>query len=137
MELALAHAVLRQASRGEVDAVLRVYRPRDNVVVFGRRDTNRPRFDDALTACRAAGFTPVVRAAGGRAVAPTHAARGIDHGSHHPLWPGGRVSSDFTGRGPGARGPAPRPRGRGTSPLLLPAGQRGSGVRRSSLSVRR
>ncbi len=89
MELALAHAVLRQASRGEVDAVLRVYRPRDNVVVFGRRDTNRPRFDDALTACRAAGFTPVVRAAGGRAVAHTDAALVIDHVSHDPMSPGG------------------------------------------------
>jgi octanoyl-[GcvH]:protein N-octanoyltransferase len=89
MEMAVAHAVLRQASRGEIDAALRVHPARGNVVAFGRRDTNRPRFVDAVAACRSAGFAPVVRAAGGRAVAHTSEALVIDHVSHDPLSPGG------------------------------------------------
>lgn len=89
MELALAHAVLRRASRGEIGPTLRVYRPASDVVAFGRRDTNRPGFADAVAGCRAAGFTPVVRAAGGRAVAYTRAALVVDHVSPDPLSPSG------------------------------------------------
>jgi len=89
MEMAFAQAVLRQASRGEVGATLRIYRPTTNVVAFGRRDANRPGFADAVAACRAAGFTPVVRACGGRAVAFTRDALVVDHVSPDPLSPSG------------------------------------------------
>lgn len=89
LELAVAHALLRRASRGETGATLRVYRPHGNVVVFGRRDTSRPGFAHAVLACREAGFVPVVRASGGRAVAHTHAALVLDHVSPDPLSPSG------------------------------------------------
>lgn len=89
MEMAFSHAVLRRASRGEIGATLRVYRASTGVVAFGRRDTSRPGFADAAAGCRAAGFTPVVRAAGGRAVAHTRDALVVDHVSPDPLSPGG------------------------------------------------
>ncbi len=89
MELAFAHALLRRAGRDEIGATLRVHRPRHNVVAFGRRDTNLTGFADAVVASRAAGFTPVVRASGGRAVAHTGDALVIDHVSPDPLSPGG------------------------------------------------
>ena len=47
VELALAHVLLRRASRGESDATLRVYRPAAGAVAFGRRDTRLPGFDGA------------------------------------------------------------------------------------------
>ncbi len=60
-------------------AVLRVYRPKSPVVAFGRRDTRRPGFPSAVAAARAAGFTPVVRPQGGRAVAYTERSLVVDH----------------------------------------------------------
>ncbi|KRF16629.1 lipoate--protein ligase [Nocardioides sp. Soil797] len=78
LEMAVSHALLRGASRGESPGSLRVFRP-TRMVAFGRRDTNRPGFPDAAQACRDAGFTPVVRASGGRAVACTSAALVVDH----------------------------------------------------------
>lgn len=70
MEMAISHALLRRASRGEIGALLRVFRPTP-MVAFGRRDTHRPGFPAAAAACRAAGFVPLVRPSGGRAVACT------------------------------------------------------------------
>jgi octanoyl-[GcvH]:protein N-octanoyltransferase len=89
MEMALSHALLRQASRGELGATLRVFRPATKLVAFGRRDTNRPGFGTAAQACREAGFTPVIRASGGRAVACTGAAVVLDHVSPDHLSPSG------------------------------------------------
>jgi octanoyl-[GcvH]:protein N-octanoyltransferase len=89
MELALAHALLRRVGRGEVGETLRLYRPTQNTVVFGRRDTNLPGFAATVADCRAAGFTPVVRASGGRAVAHTRDALVIEHVSPDPLSPSG------------------------------------------------
>ena len=89
MEMALAHAILRRASRGDLGATLRVFRPATNLVAFGRRDTNRPGFPAAADACRTAGFTPVVRPTGGRAVACTRAAVVLDHVSPDGLSPTG------------------------------------------------
>lgn len=89
MDLALAHAVLRRASRGEIGPALRVYRPVADAVAFGRRDTNRPGFGRAVAACHDAGFAPVVRAVGGRAVAHTRQALVVDHVSPDPSSPGG------------------------------------------------
>jgi lipoate-protein ligase A len=82
LELALAHALVRRASSGELDEVLRIHRPTRPVVVFGRRDTRLPGFPAAAAAARAAGFEPLVRATGGRAVAYTGAALVVDHVRH-------------------------------------------------------
>ena len=78
-ELALARALLTEAREGRVAETLRIYRPASPVVVFGRRDTRLPGFPAAVEAARAAGFEPVVRATGGRAVAYTGAAIVVDH----------------------------------------------------------
>lgn len=82
-EMAATHALLRRASRGELDSALRVFRP-SRMVAFGRRDTNRPGFAAAAKACRDAGFVPVVRASGGRAVACTTATLVVDHVQRDP-----------------------------------------------------
>ena len=79
LELALARAMLNQAKAGVLEEAVRVYRPSSPVVAFGRRDTRLPGFAAAVAAARAAGFTPVVRAVGGRAVAYTDAAVVVDH----------------------------------------------------------
>ena len=79
VELSLARAMLNQARAGRLDEAVRVYRPRAPVVAFGRRDTRLPGFPAAVAAARAAGFEPVVRAVGGRAVAYTDAALVVDH----------------------------------------------------------
>lgn len=82
LELALARAMLTEARGGEVEESLRIYRPAEPVAVFGRRDTRLPGFPDAVEVARAAGFEPVVRATGGRAVAYTGAALVVDHVRH-------------------------------------------------------
>ncbi|PKW17120.1 lipoate--protein ligase family protein [Saccharopolyspora spinosa] len=79
LEVAVAHAMLRRVSRGESGPAVRVYRPDARVVAFGRRDTLLPGFPDAVRAVRDAGFTPVVRAPGGRAVAYTERSLVVDH----------------------------------------------------------
>jgi octanoyl-[GcvH]:protein N-octanoyltransferase len=89
LDLAFAHALLRRVSREELDATIRVYRPAGPAVAFGRRDTNLPGFPAAVATCRMAGFAPVVRASGGRAVAHTTDALVIDHVSPDPLSPNG------------------------------------------------
>jgi octanoyl-[GcvH]:protein N-octanoyltransferase len=92
MELAVAHALVRRASTGEVSEALRIYRPSAPVVVFGRRDTRLPGFGAAVRSARAAGFEPLVRAVGGRPVAYTPEALVIDHVKHEPLAPDGLES---------------------------------------------
>ena len=79
LEVAVAHALVRRTSRGEAGAVVRVYRPEVPVVAFGRRDTLLPGFSAAVDVVRDAGFVPVVRAPGGRAVAYTEQALIVDH----------------------------------------------------------
>ncbi|MFC4785592.1 lipoate--protein ligase family protein [Nocardioides sp. MAHUQ-72] len=90
LELALARALVVEAGSGRVEETLRVYRPAAPVVVFGRRDTRLPGFGAAVDAARAAGFEPVVRATGGRAVAYTSNALVIDHVRHEPGSTGGQ-----------------------------------------------
>jgi lipoate-protein ligase A len=87
MELAVAHALVRQASSGEVAEALRIYRPAAPVVVFGRRDTHHRGFEAAVRTARSAGFEPLVRAVGGRPVAYTSEALVVDHVKHEPLAP--------------------------------------------------
>lgn len=89
LEVALAHALLRRVSRGEAGPTLRVYRPATAAVAFGRRDVRLPGMAAAVAAARAAGFDPVVRAPGGRAVAYTDQALVVDHVSPDPTWPSG------------------------------------------------
>lgn len=79
MELAVANALVRRASSGEVTDAIRIYRPAEPVLVFGRRDTRHPGFAAAVQAGRDAGFQPLVRAVGGRPVAYTSEAVVVDH----------------------------------------------------------
>ena len=90
LELALARALVMEARGGDVEESLRIYRPAVPVVVFGRRDTRLPGFRAAVDAARAAGFEPVVRATGGRAVAYTSRALVVDHVRHEPGAIGGQ-----------------------------------------------
>ena len=84
IELAIAHSLVRLASTGEITEALRIYRPEDSVAVFGRRDTLLPGFPAAKMAAARAGFRPLVRATGGRAVAYTQEAIVVDHVMHDP-----------------------------------------------------
>jgi octanoyl-[GcvH]:protein N-octanoyltransferase len=84
LELAVAHALVRRAGAGELGEVLRIYRPSAPVAVFGRRDTRLPGFADAAEEAATAGFEPLVRATGGRAVAYTGNALVVDHVAHEP-----------------------------------------------------
>lgn len=93
-DVTLAHAMLRQASRGERGETVRIYRPATATVAFGRSDTRRSTFADAVRACKVAGFAPVIRAPGGRAVAYTRDAVAIDHIRPEPD-PGRRMRSRF------------------------------------------
>lgn len=95
-EVAVAHAMLRRVSAGEAGAAVRVYRPGGGVVAFGRRDTLLPGFPDAVRAVREAGFTPVVRAPGGRAVAYTGRSLVVDHVGPDPGYLSG-MEQRFTG----------------------------------------
>jgi len=76
-EMALALALVRCAD--DLGPTLHVYRPASPVVAFGRRDTRRAGFPLAVAACRDAGFEPVVRPQGGRAVAYTADTVVVDH----------------------------------------------------------
>lgn len=89
LEVAVAQALLRRVQRGDAGPVLRVYRPTTPAVAFGRRDVRLPGFPAAVAAVRRAGFSPCVRAPGGRAVAYTTDAVVVDHVSPDPEWPSG------------------------------------------------
>jgi len=79
LDVAIAHALLRQASRGERAETVRIYRPVGDTVAFGRSDVRRAGMATAVDACRAAGFAPVIRSPGGRAVAYAAEAVALDH----------------------------------------------------------
>lgn len=84
LELAIAHALVRRASDGEIGEVLRVHRPSVPVAAFGRREVRLDGFPGAADAVRRAGFVPAIRATGGRAVAFTDRAIVLDHVSPDP-----------------------------------------------------
>jgi lipoate-protein ligase A len=88
-EVAMAQAMMRRVARGAAGPMLRVYRPTGPAVAFGRRDVRLPGFEGAVSAVRRAGFSPCVRAPGGRAVAYTTEALVVDHVSPDPEWPSG------------------------------------------------
>ena len=68
LQLALSQAVLTRVAGGWAPLVARLYVPAPTVA-FGRVDAFRPGFDAAAARAREHGFTPVVRAPGGRAAA--------------------------------------------------------------------
>ena len=68
LEVALSEALLVRVARGELPAMLRVYRPRATVA-FGRLDALRSGYRAAAAAARERGFEPVLRSPGGRAAA--------------------------------------------------------------------
>lgn len=68
LDVALGHALLERAARGEVGPTLRVYRP-GATCAFGRLDALSPGFGAAVDAARAHGFAPVMRQPGGHAAA--------------------------------------------------------------------
>lgn len=67
LDMAVSHALLRAVAGGR-GACLRVYRPQPTLA-FGRRDAQRPGFEEACAAARARGYEPVLRLAGGHAAA--------------------------------------------------------------------
>jgi octanoyl-[GcvH]:protein N-octanoyltransferase len=68
LDMAVASALLEMVASGERRPVVRGYRPLPTVA-FSRRDTFLPGFGRAAAAAERRGFTPVIRAAGGRAAA--------------------------------------------------------------------
>lgn len=82
LDMGIAHALVKLASQGVVPEAIRIYRPAAPTVAFGRRDTHLPGFPAAARAAAAAGFRPIVRPTGGRAVAYTSDSIVIDHVKH-------------------------------------------------------
>ncbi len=68
LEASVSDALVQQVARGEHDEALRFYRPAPTVA-FGRIDARADGFAPAAAATRAHGFTPIVRAPGGRPAA--------------------------------------------------------------------
>jgi octanoyl-[GcvH]:protein N-octanoyltransferase len=66
LDVAIGHALLERAARGEIGPTLRLYRP-GPTCAFGRLDTLAPGFGAAVAAARAHGFEPVLRQPGGHA----------------------------------------------------------------------
>ena len=81
-DLDFALELLRRVKTGTAGPLLRLYRPAPTVA-FGQRDTHLPGFDAAARACRALGFEPLVRKAGGRAAAYHEGTLVIDHLEPH------------------------------------------------------
>lgn len=78
-EVAGARALLDEVAAGREPATLRVYRPIGPTVAFGRIDTLRAGYADAVAAARSAGFATAVRTCGGRAVAYDEMCLVLDH----------------------------------------------------------
>ncbi len=66
LDTAMSRAILQRVDAGELPPTLRLSRPA-RVLAFSARDARAGGFDTAVAAARAAGFTPVLRLAGGRA----------------------------------------------------------------------
>jgi octanoyl-[GcvH]:protein N-octanoyltransferase len=86
LEVAVSHALVERINEGARGSVLRLYRPTPTVA-FGRLDALRPGFAAAVAAARAHGFSPVLRAPGGHAVAYHAGSLGIDEvlREHDPI----------------------------------------------------
>lgn len=66
LDTAISATTLKAVASGELPDLFRIHIPA-RVVAFGRQDTHTPGFNRAVAACKAEGFTPVIRLAGGRA----------------------------------------------------------------------
>ncbi|MCA9509270.1 MAG: lipoate--protein ligase family protein [Myxococcales bacterium] len=66
LDTAVSHALLREADAGRGRESLRLYTPGD-ALAFSVLDRTRPGFPLAVARARAAGFTPILRLAGGHA----------------------------------------------------------------------
>ncbi len=67
-DTALSHALLRRVASGAAGESLRLYRP-GRALLFSSLDMRRPGFHRAAEIAAEAGFTPVIRLAGGQAAA--------------------------------------------------------------------
>lgn len=63
---AVARAILMRVAAGELAPTFRLHRP-GRILAFSKQDAASAGFADAVAAARSAGFSPVVRLAGGRA----------------------------------------------------------------------
>jgi octanoyl-[GcvH]:protein N-octanoyltransferase len=77
------------AERENSFEALHMYQPSGRVVVFGRRETRLPGFPAAVRAARDAGYEPLIRATGGRAVAYTEQSLVVHHVRHEKEPAGG------------------------------------------------
>ncbi len=85
-ELALTTSLLEQVARGERGRTLRACRPAPTVA-FGRLDARRPGFDSARARAESHGLMPVIRAAGGHAVAYDEGSIVVQLLHPEPTWP--------------------------------------------------
>lgn len=92
--LALGHLLARRAELEATFETLHVYQPAGRAVVFGRRETRAPGFPAAVRAARDAGFEPLIRPTGGRAVAYTEQTV-VMHHARHELEPIGGHDARF------------------------------------------
>lgn len=92
--LALGHLLARRAEREDACEALHVYQPSGRAVVFGRRETRSPGFPLAVRAAEDAGFEPLIRPTGGRAVAYTEQSV-VMHHARHELEPIGGHDARF------------------------------------------
>ena len=90
--MAVSRALLMQVGRGDLEPVLRLYRP-GPTLAFGRLDALRPGFPRAAEVAREHGFEPVLRLSGGHAAA-------YDQGSlvYEQITPGARLTDGLTDR---------------------------------------
>ncbi len=65
-DTAVSHAILEEVAAGRLGETFRLYIP-GRVVAFGRQDVMTEGYPAAVEACRAQGYEPVERLAGGRA----------------------------------------------------------------------
>ncbi|OFT41195.1 hypothetical protein HMPREF3160_08255 [Arthrobacter sp. HMSC06H05] len=70
--------LLREVAQDKRGPLLRIYRPAPTLA-FGQRDTRAPGYEAAAQAGRDAGFAPLIRKAGGRAMAYHPGSWVIDH----------------------------------------------------------
>lgn len=66
LDTAVSHALLRLVAAGELGESLRLYRP-ERIVAFGKRDALSAGFPAAVNSASRAGYSSVIRMAGGRA----------------------------------------------------------------------
>ncbi|HET9094478.1 MAG TPA: hypothetical protein VFN36_05275 [Solirubrobacteraceae bacterium] len=149
-EIALTASLLEQVAGGERGRTLRVARPAPTAA-FGRLDARRPGFPAARARAVAHGLTPVIRAAGGHAVAYDEGSVVVQLFHPEPTWPTpierrygeltDRVVADLGGLGvPVELGELPDEYCAGRFSLHLPDGPKVAGLaqralRRASLTA--